>query len=120
MSRPWSERQWRPSSSAGWRRRRISSSWSPSGAPLVGATLATPHGDACFVRADPAATAEAWVDGHAFAFFGKVPPSVLCDSEEDQEVIRWINSPTNPLPGVEDPGRRDAGPGQALQRVPVA
>ena len=35
--------------------------------------LDLPHSDACFVRAYPAATAEAWVDGHvhAFAFFGK-------------------------------------------------
>lgn len=40
-----------------------------------------PHSDACFVRAYPAATAEAWVDGHvhAFAFFGRVPVSVLYD-----------------------------------------
>ncbi len=38
-----------------------------------------PHSDACFVRAYPAATAEAWMDGHvhAFAFFGRVPISVL-------------------------------------------
>jgi transposase len=38
-----------------------------------------PQSDACFVRAYPAATAEAWVDGHvhAFAFFGGVPQSVL-------------------------------------------
>ena len=42
-----------------------------------------PHSDACFVRAYPAATAEAWVDGHihAFAFFGKVPASVLYDND---------------------------------------
>jgi hypothetical protein len=42
-----------------------------------------PHSDACFVRAYPAATAEAWVDGHvhAFAFFGKVPLSVLYDND---------------------------------------
>ena len=34
--------------------------------------LDLPHSDACFVRAYPAATAEAWMDGHvhAFAFFG--------------------------------------------------
>jgi hypothetical protein len=33
--------------------------------------LDLPHSDACFVRAYPAATAEAWVDGrvHAFAFW---------------------------------------------------
>jgi hypothetical protein len=42
-----------------------------------------PHSDACFVRAYPAATAEAWVDGHvhAFAFFGRVPRSVLYDND---------------------------------------
>ncbi|WP_248633624.1 IS21 family transposase, partial [Cereibacter changlensis] len=42
-----------------------------------------PHSDACFVRAYPAATAEAWVDGHvhAFTFFGKVPASVLYDND---------------------------------------
>ena len=41
--------------------------------------LDLPHSDACFVRAYPTATAEAWVDGpiNAFAFFGKVPSSVL-------------------------------------------
>ena len=42
-----------------------------------------PHSDASFVRAHPAATAEAWVDGHvhAFAFFGRVPQSVLYDND---------------------------------------
>jgi hypothetical protein len=42
-----------------------------------------PHSDACFVRAYPAATAEAWVDGHvhAFAFFAKAPVSVLYDND---------------------------------------
>ncbi len=42
-----------------------------------------PHSDACYVRAYPAATAEAWVDGHvqAFAFFGKVPVSILYDND---------------------------------------
>jgi transposase len=59
--------------------------------------LDLPHSDACFVRAYPAATAEAWVDGHvhAFAFFGKVPVSVVYDSEEDQKSIRGIDLPTN-------------------------
>ena len=38
--------------------------------------------DACFVRAYPAETAEAFCDGHnaAFAFFGKVPRSILYDN----------------------------------------
>jgi transposase len=43
-----------------------------------------PHSDGCYVRAYPAATSEAWVDGHihAFAFFGKVPASVLYDNDK--------------------------------------
>lgn len=42
-----------------------------------------PHSYAYFVRAYPAATAEAWMDGHvrAFAFFGGVPQSVLYDND---------------------------------------
>ena len=42
-----------------------------------------PHSDAYFARAYPAATAEAWMDGHvrAFAFFGGVPRSVLYDND---------------------------------------
>ena len=42
-----------------------------------------PHSDACYIRAYPAATAEAWVDGHvhAFAFFGRVPTSILYDND---------------------------------------
>ncbi len=45
--------------------------------------LDLPHSDACYVRAYPAATAEAWVDGHvhAFAFFGGVPQSILYDND---------------------------------------
>ena len=45
--------------------------------------LDLPHSDACFVRAYPAATAEAWMDGHvhAFAFFGGVPQSILYDND---------------------------------------
>jgi transposase len=44
--------------------------------------LDLPHSDACFVRAYPAETAEAFCDGHnaAFAFFGKVPLSMLYDN----------------------------------------
>jgi transposase len=43
--------------------------------------LDLPHSDACYVRAYPAAVAEAWVDGHihAFAFFGAVPQSIVYD-----------------------------------------
>src|ERR1700726_2675682 len=41
-----------------------------------------PHSDACFVQAYPAETGEAFCDGHnaAFAFFGKVPRSILYDN----------------------------------------
>jgi transposase len=41
-----------------------------------------PHSGACFVQAYPAETAEAFCDGHnaAFAFFGKVPRSILYDN----------------------------------------
>jgi transposase len=44
--------------------------------------LDLPHPDACFVKAYPAETAEAFCDGHnaAFAFFGGVPRSVLYDN----------------------------------------
>ena len=46
--------------------------------------MTLPHSDACFVAAYPAATAEAWLDGHnaAFAFFGGVPQSILYDSDK--------------------------------------
>jgi len=45
--------------------------------------LDLPHSDASYIRAYPAATAEAWVDGHvhAFVFFGRVPLSVLYDND---------------------------------------
>ena len=44
--------------------------------------LDLPHSDACFVRAYPAETAEAFCDGHtaAFALFGGVPRSMLYES----------------------------------------
>ena len=43
-----------------------------------------PQSDASSIRAYPAATSEAWVDGHAhaFAFFGGVPVSVLYDNDK--------------------------------------
>ena len=46
--------------------------------------LDLPHSDACYIRAYPAATSEAWADGHvhAFAFFGCVPQSVLYDNDK--------------------------------------
>jgi transposase len=41
-----------------------------------------PHSDACFIKAYPAETTEAFLDGHvsAFAFFGGVPISILYDN----------------------------------------
>ena len=40
-----------------------------------------PHSDGCFVKAYPAETTEAFLDGHvsAFAFLGGVPQSILYD-----------------------------------------
>jgi transposase len=41
-----------------------------------------PHSDACFLKAYPAETTEAFLDGHvsAFDFFGGVPQSILYDN----------------------------------------
>jgi transposase len=41
-----------------------------------------PHSDACFIKAYPAETTEAFLDGHvsAFAFFSGVPLSILYDN----------------------------------------
>ena len=49
-----------------------------------------PHSDASYVRAYPAATAEAWIDGHvhAFSFFGT---GAVVDSLRQR-----------PVPGVAD------------------
>ena len=40
-----------------------------------------PHSDGCFVKAHPAETTEAFLDGHvsAFALLGGVPQSILYD-----------------------------------------
>ena len=44
--------------------------------------LDLPHSDGCFVKASPAETTEAFLDGHvsAFAFLGGAPQSILYDS----------------------------------------
>ena len=44
--------------------------------------MVLPHSDACYVKAYPAETTEAFCDGHAFAlaFLGGVPPSILYDN----------------------------------------
>ena len=44
--------------------------------------LDLPHSDGCFVKAYPAETAEAFLDGHVsvFAFLGGVPQSILYDN----------------------------------------
>lgn len=46
--------------------------------------MTLPHSDVCFVSAYPAATSEAWLDGHnrAFAFFDGVPQSILYDNDK--------------------------------------
>ena len=44
--------------------------------------LDLPHSDGCFIKAHPAETTEAFLDGHvsAFAFLGGVPRSILYDN----------------------------------------
>ena len=44
--------------------------------------LELPHSDGCFIKAYPAETTEAFLDGHvsAFAFLGGVPQSILYDN----------------------------------------
>ena len=44
--------------------------------------LDLPHSDGCFMKAWPAETTEAFLDGHisAFAFLGGVPQSILYDN----------------------------------------
>ena len=46
--------------------------------------MSLPQSDACFVSAYPAATTEAWLDGHnrAFSFFGGIPKSILYDNDK--------------------------------------
>ncbi len=46
--------------------------------------MGLPHSDRCFMKAYPAATTVAWLDGHvsAFAFFGGVPRSILYDNDK--------------------------------------
>ena len=66
-----------------------------------------PPSDASFVRAYPAATAEAWVDGHvhAFAFFGGVPQSVLYDNDRCL-VARILPDGTRKRATLFEPGSR--------------
>ena len=44
--------------------------------------MSLPHSDACFVKAYPGETTEAFCDGHVsgFSFFGGVPRSILYDN----------------------------------------
>ncbi len=54
--------------------------------------------DACFVKAYPAETTEAFLDGHvsAFAFFGGVPLSILYDNTK-VAVARICGEPWTPV-----------------------
>ena len=69
--------------------------------------MTLPHSDACFVAACPAATAEAWLDGHnaAFAFCGGVPQSILYDNGQ--------------VPGAAHPAGRHAATDPVVQRAAV-
>ena len=66
--------------------------------------LDLPHSDGCFVKAYPAETTEAFLDGHvsAVAFLGGVPQSILYDNtrlavarilnQSEGEMRRWWKS----------------------------
>ena len=64
-----------------------------------------PHSNASYVRAYPAAMAEAWINGHlhAFSFFGTVPLSILYDN--DRCLASWIERDGTRRPGPIFPGR---------------
>ena len=53
--------------------------------------LDLPHSDGCFVKAYPAETTEAFLDGHvsAFAFLGGVPQGVLYDNTKQTVTRIW-------------------------------
>ena len=51
-----------------------------------------PQSDACFVKAYPGETTEAFCDGHisAFDFFGGVPVSILYDNTTIALPVFWV------------------------------
>src|SRR5258708_39810007 len=67
-----------------------------------------PHSDACFVVGYPAATTEAFCDGHvrAFSCFGGVPQSILYDNTK-LAVARILGDGKRPrtrgFPGLQSP-----------------
>ena len=63
--------------------------------------LDLPHSDGCFVKAYPAETTEAFLDGHvsAFAFLGGVPQSILYDNTKLAVARIWVTAEDNaPVP----------------------
>ena len=65
--------------------------------------LDLPHSDGCFVKAYPAETTEAFLDGHvsAFAFLGGVPQSILYDNTKLAVATDTGRRPTQAHPGVQ-------------------
>jgi transposase len=55
-----------------------------------------PHSDACFLKAYPAETTEAFLDGHvsAFDFFGGIPLSILYDNTKIAVADSWRRQAT--------------------------
>ena len=93
--------------------------------------MTLPHSDACFVAAYPAATTEAWLDGHnrAFVFFGGVPQSILYDNDKClvsrilSDGTRQCQTDLPPLAGSDHqhgrPAERaDIGPRCTSSRLP--
>ena len=62
--------------------------------------LDLPHSDGCFVKAYPAETTEAFLDGHVSAFMGGVPQSILYDNTK--LAVARILRPAPAHPGLTE------------------
>ena len=84
--------------------------------------LDLPHSDGCYVRAYPAAVAEAWVDGHihAFAFFGAVPQSMALVRGSADERSSFFDGSAYLVAPVEAWQRTEFGRPQASIRLRMA
>ena len=56
-----------------------------------------PHSDACYVRAYPAATAEAWIDGHVHGLCCKPGRRGESDQDDNRAFVMFLRWPDGPL-----------------------
>ena len=73
--------------------------------------LDLPHSDGCFVKAYPAETTEAFLDGHvsAFASLGGVPQSILYDNTKlaHSAKLRFLSRSQSPRNRMDPRGAHD-------------